>query len=91
MTSFVIVDLTVINQEKLVEYSTQANITLAPYGGRFIAKGEAEILHGESDHNQKAIIEFPDRESAINWYNSKNYQALTPLREQGIHSTFYLL
>lgn len=91
MTSFIIVDSSVINQEKLAEYSAQAKATLEPYGGRFIAKGEAEILHGESVHGKKAIIEFPDRESARNWYNSEAYQALAPLREQGMRSTFQIL
>ncbi|MBJ7553776.1 DUF1330 domain-containing protein [Marinomonas spartinae] len=91
MTSFVIVDSTVIDQDKLAEYSAQAKATIEPYGGRFIAKGEAEILHGESEHSKKAIIEFPDKESARNWYNSDAYQALAPLREAGIRSTFQLL
>lgn len=91
MASFIIVDLTVIDQDKLAEYSAQASTTLAPYGGQFIAKGAAETLHGQPEHNLKAIIEFPDKESAINWYNSDTYQALVPLREEGIHSTFQLL
>ncbi|MGB2064953.1 MAG: DUF1330 domain-containing protein [Marinomonas gallaica] len=91
MTSFVIVDSTVINQEKLAEYSAQAKATIEPFGGRFIVKGETELLHGVSETSKKAIIEFPDKESAINWYNSKAYQALVPLREQGMISTFQLL
>ena len=91
MASFVIVDATVINPEKLAEYSAQAMATLELFGGRFIAKGEAEILHGETAHAKKSIIEFPDKESARNWYNSEAYQRLAPLREQGIQSTFQLL
>jgi uncharacterized protein (DUF1330 family) len=39
----------------------------------------------------KAVIEFPDKESAINWYNSAAYQAIIPLREQGMHSQFHLV
>ncbi|WMN59607.1 DUF1330 domain-containing protein [Pseudoalteromonas xiamenensis] len=91
MTSFIIVEATVINPEKLAEYSAQAQPTLESYGGHFIAKGEVEILHGETLHTTKAIIEFPDKDSARNWYNSEAYQKLTSLREQGIQSTFQLL
>lgn len=91
MASFVIVDVNVINPEKLAEYSAQAMATLEPFGGRFIAKGEAEILHGAATHSKKSIIEFPDKDSAKNWYNSEAYQRLIPLREQGIQSTFQLL
>lgn len=91
MASFVIVDANIIDPEKLAQYSAQAKTTLEPFGGRFIAKGEAETLHGESTYSKKSIIEFPDRESAKNWYNSAAYQALSSLREQGIESTFQLL
>ncbi|MBJ7552114.1 DUF1330 domain-containing protein [Marinomonas ostreistagni] len=91
MTSFVVVDSTVIDQEKLAEYSKQAKVTLDMYGGRFLAKGKTEVLHGESGYSNKSIIEFPDRESAINWYHSDIYQALISLREQGIRSTFQLI
>lgn len=91
MTSLVIVDLTVLDNTKLAEYSAQAGETLIPYNGRFIAKGEAETLHGEPEHVMKAVIEFPDKESAKNWYFSAAYQALIPLREQGIRSCFQLV
>ncbi|QMV16062.1 DUF1330 domain-containing protein [Vibrio spartinae] len=91
MTSLVIVDSTVIDRTKLAEYSALAGETLAPFNGRFIVKGEAETLHGEPGHVMKAIIEFPDKESAKNWYFSAAYQALIPLREQGIRSCFQLV
>ncbi|MEO9654890.1 DUF1330 domain-containing protein [Marinomonas sp.] len=28
---------------------------------------------------EKAVIEFPDADSARNWYNSEAYQAILPL------------
>lgn len=91
MASFVVVDANVIDQEKLAQYSLQAKETLEVYGGRFIAKGKPQLLHGDSGYSSKSIIEFPDRQSAIDWYHSEAYQALTELREQGIRSTFQLL
>ena len=91
MASLVIVDLTPIDKTKLTEYSALAAETLKPFNGHFIAKGEIEALHGGTDHLMKAVIEFPDKESAKNWYNSKAYQAIIPVREQGMKSQFHLV
>ena len=91
MTSLIIVDLTPIDKTKLSEYRALAAETLKPFNGHFIAKGEIEALHGEAAHSMKAVIEFPDRESARNWYNSVEYQAIIPLREQGMQSQFHLV
>lgn len=91
MTSLVIVDLTPIDKTQLTEYSALAADTLKPFNGRFIAKGEIETLHGDTVHPMKAVIEFPDKESAKNWYNSDAYQAIIPLREKGMKCQFHLV
>jgi len=96
MPNLVIVDLTPINKKKLTEYSQQAAKTLIPFNGHFIAKGPIEILNPEkltenSDYTMKAVIEFPDKKSAQDWYNSKEYQAIIPLRKQGMKSQFHLV
>lgn len=91
MTSFVIVDLTPIDKTKLAEYSALAAETLKPFNGHFIAKGGIEVLHGDAAHPAKAVIQFPDKESATNWYKSAAYQAIIPLREQGMKSQFHLV
>ncbi|ADZ91598.1 DUF1330 domain-containing protein [Marinomonas mediterranea] len=91
MPSYIVVDLTPINKEKLAEYSALAAETLAPFNGHFIAKGESQALHGDKPHPLKAILEFPDKESAINWYHSDAYQAIIPIREQAIQCQFHLL
>ncbi|KZN14267.1 DUF1330 domain-containing protein [Marinomonas sp. TW1] len=91
MPNYVIVDLTPLNKEKLAEYSALAAQTFTPFNGHFIAKGETELLDGEKPHPMKAVIEFPDKESARNWYHSDAYQALIPLREQGMECHFHLI
>ncbi|MBB1488928.1 DUF1330 domain-containing protein [Oceanospirillum sediminis] len=91
MTCFVIVGVTPVDITKLLEYSARAEETLTAFNGRFIAKGESDVMHGEPEHSMTAIIEFPDKEKAIAWYSSPSYQALIPLREQGMKSSFQLL
>ena len=91
MSALVIVDLTPTHKEKLTAYSTQAAQTLLPYGGEFLAKGPIEALHGDAAFTTKVVIQFPDRDSAVNWYNSKAYQDIIPLRELGMISQFHLV
>jgi len=91
MTCLVIVDLTPTDKTQLGQYSEQAAKTLAAFNGEFIAKGEIETLHGESSHPMKAVIQFPDKDTARNWYQSEAYQALIPQRERGMQSQFHLV
>jgi len=91
MSALVIIDLTPIDKEKLSTYSTMAAEALVPYDGEFLAKGAIEVLHGESAFQTKVVILFPDRNKAMNWYQSAAYQALIPMRNQGMHSQFHLV
>jgi uncharacterized protein (DUF1330 family) len=91
MSTLIIVDLTPTDKEKLAAYSAQAGETLKPYGGEFLAKGAIEVLHGDAIFTTKVVIQFPDRESAVNWYQSDAYQAIIPNRDQGMDSQFHLI
>ena len=91
MSSYVVVDFEVQDQEKLARYSSAASETLIPYGGEFIAKGPAESLHGEQALPMKLIIRFADRTSALGWYESDAYQQLIGLRNEALNSQFHLI
>jgi uncharacterized protein (DUF1330 family) len=91
MSTLIIVDLTPTDTEKLGVYSARAGETLKAYGGEFLAKGPIESLHGDAPFSTKVVIQFPDRDSAVNWYQSDAYQAIIPIRDQGMNSQFHLV
>ena len=91
MSAFVVVDLTPSDEKKLHEYSAEAASTVARYEGEFLVKGATEALNGGSHHRTKVIIQFPDREAALSWYRSAEYQALIPLRDQSMDAVFHLV
>ncbi|MDJ0759420.1 MAG: DUF1330 domain-containing protein [Woeseiaceae bacterium] len=91
MSAFVVVDLTPTDEEKLQQYSAAASATVARHDGEFIVKGSTEALNGGEHRRLKAIIKFPDRDTALNWYQSDEYQALVPLRDQGMDAVFHLV
>ncbi|VAW71272.1 hypothetical protein MNBD_GAMMA10-836 [hydrothermal vent metagenome] len=91
MTALIIVDLTPKDKDKLSAYSAMAAETLVEYGGEFLAKGLIEVLHGEPGFQTKVIIQFPDRDRAMNWYHSPEYQKIISVRDQGMNSQFQLI
>jgi uncharacterized protein (DUF1330 family) len=63
-----------------LEYLEKVEATVAPYGGTFLAMGPIDVLEGAWP-GAVVLMEFPDRKSATDWYNSAEYQAIYPLRK----------
>ncbi len=91
MTAYIIVGLTVKDSEKFQRYGASVPPTLAKYSGEVLAKGPADSLHGVFPFQVQVILAFPSREDAQDWYQSEDYQALIPLRDEGIDSQFQLI
>jgi uncharacterized protein (DUF1330 family) len=91
MSAYIVIDLTVKDAEKLSKYSAAAPATLAKFKGQFLTKGKIQALHGATTFQNKAVLQFPDKESALGWYNSPEYQALIDLRNSGMESQFHLV
>jgi len=91
MSTYVIVEVTQRDPQARERYSAAAAPTLKTYGGEFIATGSLDLLFGEAAFSRGAIIRFPDRDTALNWYNSDEYQALIDDRTKGMDCRFRLL
>jgi uncharacterized protein (DUF1330 family) len=75
---------------EIVEYLQRIDVTLEPFGGRFVVHGgEVEVIEGSWPGNLIAI-EFPDREHARAWYKSPAYQEIPPLRTDNSDSDVIL-
>ncbi len=81
MAGYVIANVHVKDQEKYAEYSRQVPETVTRWGGRFLVRGgQTEPGDGDWKPGRLVVIEFPDLETAHNWYRSPEYQAILPLR-----------
>lgn len=89
--AYIIVGFNPTNQEKLQEYAAQVPETLARFGGEVLAKGPAQQLHGESEHQVQVVLSFPSRQQAHDWYHSDDYQALIPTRDAAMDADFKLV
>ncbi len=83
MSACVIGRITVKDKEKWAEYRAQVPATLAPWGAELLFRGQrAGILAGQHEHVDTVVIHFPDADTVDAWYDSPEYQALIPLRQQ---------
>jgi uncharacterized protein (DUF1330 family) len=80
------------NPEKLKVYVSQVGATMAPHGGKMVARGKvAKQLSGEVKHQIEAIFEFPSADAIDAWYESDAYQALIPNRDEAAYVTIVVL
>ena len=89
MTAYVVVLANPKDADKLQEYGSAAEQTISNFGGT-LTQGPLSILYGSDPHERLDVLQLPDLDSAKNWYNSEEYQALVPLREQAMDAVFML-
>ena len=78
--------------QKLKVYVSQVGATMAPHGGKMVARGKvAKQLNGEVKHQIEALFEFPSADAVDAWYASDAYQALIPNRDEAGDVTIVVL
>jgi len=90
MSGYVVVHVTPLDGEKFAAYSAVAGPSVAKHGGEFLCKGPAEMLHGNVIGKNMVIIKFDSKEAAKAWYQSDEYQAIIPTRNEGAETSFIL-
>ena len=88
----VIVEFTVKDPDVYREkYAPIAGQTAKEHGGEVLAAGNWEVLHGNGSLTSGALVRFADRETALGWYNSPEYQQLIEVRGIAMDVRFSLL
>ena len=92
MSAYLIVEFTVKDPDLYREqYAVNAGGTAKEYGAEALANSNWELLHGDGSLTSGALVRFPDRESAIKWYSSPEYQQLIEVRGVAMDARFSLL
>ena len=88
MSAFVIATVAIKNPEKLQEYAQKSMATIAAFGGEPVARGKVVgIFSGDAKYEMTAVVKFPDIQAIDSWYQSADYQALIPLRNEAADVT----
>ncbi len=91
MSVYLFVEITDKDEAAKARYAEVAGKTIESVGGRFLARGPLTALHGESTFERGLIVEFPDRQTALDWYNGPDYQAIIETRNVAFDSRFLLI
>ena len=89
MSALMIATIVVRNPEKLKEYLSRTQAVAAPFGAELVARGQARrVLNGHAaGEHLVVVVRFADHERLEQWFDSSDYQALVPLREEAAEIT----
>jgi uncharacterized protein (DUF1330 family) len=92
MSAYVIVEFTLKDPDVYREkYAGNAGQTAKEYGAEILANSNWEVLDGAPMLSSGVIVQFPDHETALRWYNSPEYQQLIEVRGIAMDARFSLL
>ncbi len=87
MPVYLIIDVTIIDQEVYAEYVEQVPAVVEKYGGTYLVRGgEVFTLAGGWEPERIVMVEFDAIDQVQEFFASPEYLALASLREQS--STF---
>ena len=92
MPSYVIANVSIEDPVRYEDYKRMVPGTLAPFGGRFIARGgQVDVLEGSWRPERLVILEFPSLERARAWWHSPEYAEARALRQATSTGTLLIL
>lgn len=81
MAAYFICTMTVHDPDTYRKYTALTPATLARYSGRFLTRGDpVETVEGPVFTERLVLIEFPDRDEAMAWYNDADYHNAADFR-----------
>ena len=93
MATYALVEVSINDPDGMAPYIEKVSDTITAYGGKYLVRGgDPEILEGGlGEHPLKVVLEFPNRASAKQWYDSAEYQAILPARLKSSEGNFLLI
>lgn len=81
MTAYIISRVSISDRQAMAGYMAEAPASVYAYGGKYLVRtGDISVLEGEAHYERVVVVEFPDKERAMAWYNSDEYHDLRDIR-----------
>ena len=75
----------------IADYLERIDATLVPYDGRFLVHGDpADVREGDFV-GDLIVVEFPDHNHAVSWYESAAYRDIVSLRTENSEGWLILI
>jgi len=92
MSAYAIVQINVTNKENYQEYLKKVTPIVEKYNGKYLVRsGKFKVLLGRWDYLRNVIVEFPDYNTAIDWYNSNEYEPIKKIREENSEGNIIII
>ena len=83
MAAYLIGHVAVKDEDLWQEYVAGVQESLAPFKANILFRGKLDkVLAGHHDKDLVVVIEFSDSAMLDDWFKSKKYQSLIPLRDK---------
>lgn len=82
MAAYIIVEYVVTDYTAFTEFSKRTAAAVEAHGGRYLVRGEVEVLDGDWTPERMVIVEFDDGDRARAWMDSAAYRELRSLRQK---------
>jgi uncharacterized protein (DUF1330 family) len=83
MAAYIYGDIEVTDSAGYEEYRRHVPALIAAHGGRYLVRGGATtVLEGDLTPRRQIILEFPDMDRLLAFYNSAEYEPLKALRRK---------
>jgi uncharacterized protein (DUF1330 family) len=87
MPAYLIIEVTIHDQDLYAEYSKRVPAVVERYGGRYLVQGgEVISIAGNWRPQRIILVQFETMELVQDFLSSPEYQALVPLRQQSSSS-----
>jgi len=82
MPAYVILNVEIRDPSQYDVYKNMAPSSVQAFGGRYLVRGGAvDVLEGRWWPRRVVVLEFPNRRSAHDWWNSSEYADAKALRQ----------
>ncbi|MBV1707639.1 MAG: DUF1330 domain-containing protein [Hyphomicrobiales bacterium] len=88
---YIIASVNVTNPDAYAAYAKAASAAVAKFGGTYLVRGgRSETLEGTT-RTRNVVLEFPDYQTAHDFYHSPDYTAARALRLNAAEAAFLLV
>lgn len=92
MSAYVLVEVAIHDASLYEEYKKLTPASVEAYGGKFVIRGlPIQVMEGEWNHDRLVLLEFSNKKTALEWYNSEEYQQARKIREKASSANFFIV
>ena len=82
MPAYLIVDITVRDEERYADYRAHVTDQIRQYGGEYLVRGgRIERLEGDWQPSRVVVVKFESIAAARKWWESDDYAELKAIRQ----------